>query len=132
MEDITEPLAAVIAEPKGGVRTTNGGYMASINEYIDRDAFVALKEKVERHEHILCGNGQPGLEEKLKDYVDKRDEHKARSTAQAMLQITHVQDKRHEENTSNFAGLSKLVYIGVGIVITLQFVVIIMVAFFKH
>jgi hypothetical protein len=49
-----------------------------------------------------------------------------------MLQITHVQDKRHEENTSNFAGLSKLVYIGVGIVITLQFVVIIMVAFFKH
>lgn len=53
---------------------------------------------MERIEHCLFGNGQPGLEDKLKKYVDERDNHKERNLQQEILDLRTDTNERHEEN----------------------------------
>lgn len=87
---------------------------------IDFEEWIRTKQTVEDLDHCINGNGQPGLEEKLRRDFGQLVAHKQRGNDQAMVDLKHVQDKRHEENTKKLDSQSRLIWMGVGIMITLQ------------
>lgn len=64
-------------------------------------------------EHEIFGNGRPGLETRIRNYVQERED-----------ALEDRQDIRHTQNTRKIDRLSWIVGIGVGIVITLNAVVL--------
>lgn len=72
-----------------------------------------MEDRLARVEHEIFGNGRDGLELRMKYYVD-------RETAA----IEGKQDIRHTENTRKIDRLAWMVGVGVGIVITLNAVVL--------
>lgn len=98
---------------------------------ISNEDWFRVKGTVESLDHCVFGNGQPGLEEKLVRYIDTKVAHKQRGNDQVMADLKKEQDVRHEQNTQKMDGMSRLIYIGLGIVITLQFTAIMLVAFLK-
>lgn len=95
------------------------------------------EERMRNLEVIILG--PPTLEDKLRAYVDSRDNHKARNAQEDDALIREAisaemarRDRQHEDNQSQFRQLFRLVYIGVGIVITLQVILLAVVALYKH
>lgn len=88
----------------------------------DPEKWVRLEQTVERIAHLIDGNGQPALEKRLMKYADDCDEHKKRGMEDALGNMTQTQNARHEENGRKFDRLFMLVYIGMGIILALQFV----------
>lgn len=83
--------------------------------------------------------GPPTLEDKLRSYIDARDTHKARNAQEDDAMIRDAikteisrRDGQHADNQGQFRQLFRLVYIGVGIVITLQVVLLMIVGLYKH
>jgi hypothetical protein len=83
--------------------------------------------------------GPPTLEDKLRAYIDARDGHKALNAKEDDAMIRDAitaeierRDGQHEDNQTQFRQLFRLVWIGVGIVITLQVVLLTVVALYKH
>lgn len=97
-----------------------------------------MSEERMRHLEILI-LGPPTLEDKLRAYIDARDIHKARNAQEddaalrdAILEEKRYRDNQHSDNQLQFRQLFRLVYIGVGIVITLQVVLLAVVGLWKH
>lgn len=72
----------------------------------DNQRFVRL-------EHEIFGNGRPGIESRMKTYVDSKAD-----------LMESRQNERHSQNTRKIDRLSWLVGIGVGIIITLNAVLL--------
>jgi len=98
---------------------------------ISTEEWVLIKNLTERLEHHVFGNGKPALEARLRDYIDERDRHKENNSMQALMDFKGEtedrferqetkQDERHEQNQEKFDKIFQLLYVGLGIVITLQ------------
>ena len=85
---------------KGVVRVSNG-----VGELED--------SRLHRLEREIFGNGRPGLESRMREHIQERQDAMAAQ-----------QDVRHTQNTRKIDRLSWIVAIGVGIVVTLNAVVL--------
>jgi len=63
----------------------------------DEDWF-RVKNSVEDLVKEIKGNGRPGLETRLRSYVDERDAHKEANSEQSILDLQHLMDSKHSEN----------------------------------
>lgn len=86
-----------------------------------------MREVLDRLDKTVHGNGKPGLKEDIIQYVDRRDRHKEQNAKQDLADLREEFDEKHEENretTKEFRGeiktLSRLAWIGFGIVATLE------------
>lgn len=89
------------------------------------ERLVRVESSLSNIERIVCG--PPPLEDRLRDYVDARDRHKARNAQEDDAAILNsirdekqYRDHQHSDNQGQFRQLFKLVYIGVGILIALH------------
>jgi hypothetical protein len=71
--------------------------------------------------------GPPTLEDKLRDYIDSRDTHKARNAEEsdaAILQSLrdekNYRDAQHTDNQQQFRQLFRLGYIGLGMLLAVN------------
>lgn len=94
---------------------------------ISQDEWYRVKALVDGMDKVVNGNGKPPLWERVKEYVDQRDAHKERNMQQEMLDLRNEIKDRHDENketskeqSKKIDTLMRLVYIGLGIVITLE------------
>jgi len=98
---------------------------------IPAEEWGKFKELVVRIDKNVNGNGKPPLEERLRDYIDERDDHKERNHRQDMTDIRSEIDEKHKENQKSISALDAkfdkftekvvpLVYIGMGIMIALE------------
>lgn len=94
---------------------------------IPQDEWYRVRTLVEGLDKTVNGNGKPPLWERMKEYVDIRDAHKERNTQQEIMDLRCEINEKHKENSEKadkqadkMDALMKLVYIGLGIVITLE------------
>lgn len=94
---------------------------------IPQEDWYRVKACVEGLDKTINGNGKPPLWERVKDYVDQRDTHKERNMQQEMIDLREEINDKHKENKETSQEQSKkidklmqLVYIGFGIVLTLE------------
>lgn len=66
---------------------------------MDHEGKSGMDIRLERIEHCLFGNGQPGLEVKLRQYIDERDAHKEANLRQDIGDLRTIGDHRHNENS---------------------------------
>lgn len=89
--------------------------------------WALMKERLERLDKTVNGNGKPGLKEEIIQYVDRRDRHKEANARQDLDDLRGEFDKKHVENretTKEFRTeikyLQRLAWVGFGIVITIE------------
>lgn len=69
---------------------------------------------------IVCG--PPTLEDKMRGYVDTRTDHKSNNVKQMIVDLVGLFRDEQKDTKTQFANLSRWVYIGLGIILAMQFV----------
>lgn len=94
---------------------------------VDPVEWNRVTDLVKRIDHHIFGNGKPALEDRLRLYIDERDKHKERNAQQELTDFKGEMNSKHTQNVDHMNRLetkmdtvTRLVYIGLGIVIALE------------
>lgn len=73
---------------------------------------ILIRDRVTRLHNYIFGNGQPGLDTRLRKYIDERDTHKENNMKQMILDVKYELKE----------GLKpvKFIWVGIGIVLASQ------------